>query len=202
MIEEAWKYFVGERSDIPYGNLKRRMTHNDAKIRFLGVWDTVYGRTERPPDKDRFTRLRLRNLTLDKSVLTGVQVLALDDSRHYFHPFLWEGKTRRRQNMEQIWSPGVHADIGGGYQRDSRSTLSLLTMIHKLHQYCPDLKFDTSYIREFVIGPLLEEAIVVNDEWRNDEAPGDQRRDRQVDSGATAMNQYVPRSARSYVARK
>ena len=191
MIEEAWKYFVGEESDIPYGNIKRRMTHRDVKIRFLGVWDTVYGFEEKPPEEDRFTRLRMRNLKLDASVTTGVHVLSLDDSRRYFHPFLWEGVSHRRQNMEQIWSPGVHSDVGGGQERDFLSTLSLLTMIDRLREHCPDVKFDAAYVKEFVIGSLRKEHVIVNDEWRDYNAPGDQRWQRQVSEHADAMKQYV-----------
>ena len=97
-------------------------------------------------------------------VKNGFHVVSMDDTRDDFAPILWEGRSKDTQSLEQIWMPGVHADIGGGYERSFLSTISLLAMIDKLAHCCPDLSFDEGYVRS-LFQLLIDEEIVVNDEW-------------------------------------
>ena len=59
--------------------------------------------------------------------------------------------------------PGVHSDIGGGYKESFISTVSLLTMIDKLAQYCPKVAYDRGYIKKYLL-PLLKSNVVVHKE--------------------------------------
>jgi uncharacterized protein (DUF2235 family) len=151
-IAEAWWYFVGDRRAGKYQDQKPNLTHKDVQIEFLGVWDTVYGIDPvLALQKSPFMQLRFRNFNLDSSVKTGIHIISTDDTRKFFSPMLWDRTSNPNQNMEQIWMPGVHSDIGGGYEKAFISTVSLLTMIDRLAQYCPDVDFDIE--------------VAINNEW-------------------------------------
>jgi len=167
LIEHAWRYFTGAEATIDYASQRGSITHPNVRIEFLGVWDTVTG----PYGRDEILkRYRFSNLKLDPSVNHGVQILSIDESRKDFSPLLWSG-ARSDQTLEQIWIPGVHGDIGGGYNDAFLSTVSLMTMIDKLAQYCPSLSFDEKYIEGSLLPIIERENIVVNDEWK-DYLPG------------------------------
>lgn len=108
------------------------------KIEFIGVWDTVdaYGV---PVDElaklwDRFVfRMRFDNRKLNDGVIKACHALSIDDERHTFHPVLWtEAGECNPERIEQVWFPGVHSDVGGGYARDALSLVSLDWMISKV----------------------------------------------------------------------
>jgi uncharacterized protein (DUF2235 family) len=143
LIEHAWRYFTGEPPLIDYPSQRKYATHADVKIEFLGVWDTVSGPYKK---NELLERYRFTNFKLDRNVKCGVHILSIDESRADFIPILWSGRSHSGQTLEQIWMPGVHADIGGGYRHAFLSTVSLLLMIDKLAQYNPQLAFDETYV--------------------------------------------------------
>ena len=160
LIEHAWRFFTGAEQKVAYEQLKADNTHKDVAIELLGVWDTVSG----PYKRDLLLkRYRFDNLLLDRCVNHGVHIISIDDSRKDYSPIPWDG-SHPHQVMDQIWIPGVHGDIGGGYPEASLSTISLLLMIDKLVEYCPELSFDTKYIEETLLPIVDRQDIVVNDE--------------------------------------
>ena len=164
-IQAAWHYFLEDDRAGNYQEEKADLTHEDIKIEFLGVWDTVYGISKkRALEKSPFTKVHFHNFRLDPSVKTGIHILSVDDTRKFFEPMLWDGVSNPKQNMEQIWMPGVHSDIGGGYQKAFISTVSLLTMLDKLAQYCPDVDYHTNYINKYLL-PHFDGDIAIHDEW-------------------------------------
>ena len=74
---------------------------------------------------------------LSLRVPVGLHALSIDESRKEFLPVLWddtdaEGRAAG-QVIEQVWFPGVHSDIGGGYDDDWRlADLSLDWMLSRL----------------------------------------------------------------------
>ena len=166
LIEHAWRFFTGEKQEVAYEQLVADNTYQDVQIEFLGVWDTVSG----PYKKEQLQRkYRFDNLMLDRCVKHGVHIVSIDDSRGDYSPIPWEG-FHPHQTMDQVWMPGVHGDVGGGYEDACLSTISLLMMIDKLAEYCPDLWFDDKYIEDTLIRIVDQQKIVVNDErigfWR------------------------------------
>jgi Uncharacterized alpha/beta hydrolase domain (DUF2235) len=118
------------------------------EVRFLGAFDTVAGTTW--DLLKLFTTVRFKNLHLDRSVRSAVQILALDDDRiPSFAPLLWD-RHADTQNMEQIWMPGVHADVGGCSDGRFLGNIALLTMIDRARKYCPELEWDEEYIADIV----------------------------------------------------
>jgi hypothetical protein len=54
----------------------------------------------------------------------------MHESRIEFLPVLFEGvEDDKEQQLEQIWMPGVHTDVGGGYEQDFLGKISLMTML-------------------------------------------------------------------------
>lgn len=113
-------------------------------IGFIGVWDTVdaYGL---PVDElavlwDRFIfPMRFEERTLSKRVEKACHALSIDDERHTFHPVLWdESEEGAAGRIEQVWFPGVHSDVGGGYPRHNLALVSLDWMISKVETNVED----------------------------------------------------------------
>ena len=66
--------------------------------------------------------------------------LSLDDQRTTFHPVLWDEKAEAQAvknehrppgRITQVWFPGVHSNVGGGYPEDQLSLVSLEWMMHE-----------------------------------------------------------------------
>ncbi len=190
-IAAAWHYFLDDARAGNYQEQKPIVTHPNAKIEFLGVWDTVYGiDTNFALKKNLFTRLRFANFNLDPSVKVGIHVLAIDDTRKFFRPMLWDRARNVEQKMEQIWLPGVHSDIGGGYGRAFISTVSLLSMMDRLAEYCPDVDFDSDYVTKFLL-PLLDDEVVINNEWKEHFPFLHLGRGRSCDSHVGGLSQFA-----------
>lgn len=96
-------------------------------IRFMGVFDTV-GSLGVPitwvkrVGKWLGVDLGFHDTRLSPRVECACQALAIDERREPFAPTLWtsapveiEGRPGVTQEVHQVWFPGVHSDIGGGY---------------------------------------------------------------------------------------
>ena len=153
------------------------------KIEFIGVWDTVdaYGL---PVDEltdlcDKFIfPIRFPDRQLNENVLKACHAVSVDDERHTFHPVLWDesGETEG-DRIEQVWFPGVHSDVGGGYPRPELSLVSLDWMISKVEatNNGPGLKFIAS----------------VREQYLHDSSPHGVQHDSR--SGFAAYYRYKPR---------
>lgn len=111
----------------------------DIPIDVIGVWDTVGALGIPIPRHVAWLLPGLRNnrfhdTTLSPHVLNAFQVLAIDERRASFSPTLWEESPppATTQHVEQVWFPGVHSDVGGGYRETGLSDASLSWMLGKL----------------------------------------------------------------------
>jgi uncharacterized protein (DUF2235 family) len=140
------------------------------KIEFLGLFDSVPGTSH--DIFQFFSFVRLRDYPyLEPSVKIGVQLLSIDDNRiPSFAPLLWKGTSDDNQLIEQIWLPGVHADVGGNSDGRFISDVSLLTMIDRIKQYCPSLRLDKDYVDRVVSQLHSHKEVVISNErpdiWR------------------------------------
>lgn len=105
-------------------------------IRFIGVWDTVdaYG-----APIDELTRawdrvvwpLTAKDRNCSEKIGKACHALALDEQRESFEPTLWNETHQKPaahiddEAVTQIWFPGVHANVGGGYPDDSLAYVPL-----------------------------------------------------------------------------
>ena len=110
-----WAHLGG--ADV--GSLPR---HSDVTVRFIGVYDTVgaLGVPLAGATKVNEPIVGFHDTRLSDTVEHAVQALAVDEKRGPFVPTLWtlaaNGALLPGQTVLQVWFPGVHSDIGGGYR--------------------------------------------------------------------------------------
>lgn len=110
---------------------------HDAKIKMVGVWDTV-GSLGIPSMFGGVDPLLYGFLdtSLHPNVPNAYQALAIDEMRLEFPPTLWKSTGAPGQTLEQVWFCGVHSDVGGGEPDDAEgetalSDITLTWMIDK-----------------------------------------------------------------------
>ena len=101
--------------------------------------------------------------TINNHVENAFQALCLDERRAAFSPALWEkhrnsvtvrtvfaftnnskdqvAKTST-QNLKQVWFPGVHSNVGGGYPDQEVANITLAWMVSRLEPFI-DFDLDT-----------------------------------------------------------
>lgn len=95
--------------------------HTDVKIRFVGVYDTVGALGIPLPrvEKVNDAIVGFHDTSISSLVEHAVHALAVDEKRGPYVPALWTlgsgGALALGQTVLQVWFPGVHSDIGGGY---------------------------------------------------------------------------------------
>lgn len=105
-----------------------------APIKMVGVWDTV-GALGIPAvcggvDPGEYGFL---DTNLHPNVQNAYQALAIDEHRREFPPTLWTVPKRpvAGQTVEQVWFPGAHSDVGGGYPDSGLADVPLAWMMDK-----------------------------------------------------------------------
>jgi uncharacterized protein (DUF2235 family) len=89
---------------------------------FVGVWDTVssVGWYENP--------VHLPYAADNPDIEIGRHAIAIDERRAFFRTNLWMPKPGGGpKDLKQVWFPGVHCDVGGGYP-EAQSGLSKLAL--------------------------------------------------------------------------
>ncbi len=124
----------------------------ECKIHFLGVWDTVGSLGLPIPGLRLLTRpfYKFHNEKLSPIVQNAFQALAIDEQRKHFSPSIWKKEgVQSYQKIEQVWFPGVHTNIGGGYVDAGLSDTAFLWMRAKA-EAC-GLKYNNEYIDKKII---------------------------------------------------
>lgn len=114
----------------PYFALAEEFKETFGRVRpcrpwFVGVWDTVssVGWIENP--------LRLPHTADNPDIQIGRHAIALDERRAFFRTNLWRPRgappQSGPQDLKQVWFPGVHSDVGGGYP-EAESGLSKIAL--------------------------------------------------------------------------
>jgi len=154
--------------------------HQDPEARavhFIGVWDTV--RSLGLPIGFSDVELtiwphRFHDHDLSEHVRYGYHALSIDDQRLQFHPTLWNEPTKAqlraretgqpcRQVFEQVWFPGVHCDVGGGYKERGLADIALAWMIERAAKANPPLLFKPPFDADPVEGLKPNHAGVLHD---------------------------------------
>jgi uncharacterized protein (DUF2235 family) len=117
--------------------LTQRYGLDQVIVRMVGVWDTV-GSLGIPGllfsifDQQKYGFL---DTTLHPNIQKAFHSVSIDERRDQFQPTLWtnpDGSMRDNDDtVQQIWFPGVHSDVGGGYQECELSEITLSWMMHK-----------------------------------------------------------------------
>jgi uncharacterized protein (DUF2235 family) len=115
------------------------------QIKFVGVWDTV-GALGNPLFLNGILskRNQFHDTELSSRIINAFHALAIDEKRKNFEATLWHQQPDSKdQVLEQVWFPGVHSDIGGGYPETENglSDIALQWMFERAES-C-NLKFDS-----------------------------------------------------------
>ncbi|WOH38001.1 DUF2235 domain-containing protein [Thalassotalea fonticola] len=104
-------------------------------ITFLGVWDTV-GALGIPDDLeiinlfDRKETWQFHDTKLAEHIKHARHAMAMDEKRTSFTVTRWSNAEEHSDAIE-LWFPGVHSDVGGGYQDSDLSNGALKWMIQQ-----------------------------------------------------------------------
>jgi uncharacterized protein (DUF2235 family) len=152
-LEEAWALY--RQPKARRDDAKRRellALSRPVRVRCLGVWDTV-GSLGVPLETLKWAnrKYQFHNAELSDLVDCAFQALAIDEKRGPFGPVLWQKKRGQEltQLVEQVWFPGVHSNVGGGWSDTSISDLALTWMIRRV-QANSGLSFDEDYIARHI----------------------------------------------------
>lgn len=158
-------------------------------IKFLGVWDTVGALGIPLKWFDILNKkYQFHDVKISSQINYAYHALAVDERRGIFTPTLWEVSTNatnptttslagngifrpaevgshtesvpKLQVSEQVWFPGVHSNIGGGYCDAGLSDAALQWMMEKAHD--TGLAFDpeySTYIQPKSTGELRNSAL-------------------------------------------
>jgi len=148
LIPYAMKLYKAKR--VNFGILRKfRSTYGrSVDIHFLGLWDSVStcGWIYNP--------VFLPFTTNNESVKAVRHALAIDERRSFFKDMPWGDKFRQEQDIKEVWFPGVHSDIGGGYP-EAESGLAKITlewMLNEARQKQFGLIVDDKRFDRYVLG--------------------------------------------------
>jgi uncharacterized protein (DUF2235 family) len=192
--------YTKELGDVIFGEYRNRAYRDDlplqlrdhclakASVEMVGVWDTVgsLGLTA------AFGKVNpIRYGWLDPgwhpNILHSYQALAIDERRPSFAPLRWTdgpGPNDPEHGMEQVWFPGVHSDVGGGYKGSQQAECALGWMMIKARRL--GLEFDRKLEFDYTL-QTPDEFGKVHESWRAFWGPP---KPREVPAGA-ALSSYV-----------
>jgi hypothetical protein len=154
----AWSYYrtrPDDRSPGVWHALGGHVHDRDAfRVDCLGVFDTV-GALGVPLEWFRrwnSQRYQFHNVELPSITHVNLHALAIDEHRVPFEAAVWRRHKFKRLGtfIEQVWFPGAHSDVGGGYaDDDSRQDrepelddLPLSWMLRRVRARCPGFPCD------------------------------------------------------------
>lgn len=146
LVPYATRLLMGIDRSKPIGPKEKQTVHQYFKLAddfrttlsrpctpwFVGVWDTVssVGWIENP--------LRLPHISSNPDIHIGRHAVSIDERRAFFRNHLWRRPSDPTadygpKDVKQVWFPGVHSDVGGGYpeQESALSKLALDWMIEE-----------------------------------------------------------------------
>ena len=110
-------------------------------VAMVGVWDTV-GSLGIPVGL--FSDLNQQKYGfLDTAIHSCIEhayhAVCIDERRAQFEPTLWTetdgSPLANNEQVEQVWFPGVHCDVGGSYEQSQLSDITLSWMLQKAKKH-------------------------------------------------------------------
>jgi hypothetical protein len=91
----------------------------------------------------------LHDTDLSEKVLNAFHALALDEERRPFTPTMWKKTPDNKTTLlKQCWFPGVHTNVGGGYEDQEIANMTLAWMIECTKKW---LEWDQKYLIDTII---------------------------------------------------
>jgi uncharacterized protein (DUF2235 family) len=133
----AWAYYrIPPKQRFPGSNaIRDKVADKDVRIRVMGIFDTV-GSLGIPSTWTRTINrlfLQFHDTEVSRRVDYAFHALAIDEKREPFQAAVWQRPRHEEfKRIEQVWFPGVHSDIGGGYSDHRLGDIVLDWMIERL----------------------------------------------------------------------
>ena len=113
----------------------------EVNVEMVGVWDTV-GALGIPGfffnllNQKKYGFL---DTSIHPCIRKGYHAIAIDERRAQFEPTLWTNSDgsplANNDQIEQVWFPGVHCDVGGSYPESSLADVTLSWMLQKAKKH-------------------------------------------------------------------
>jgi uncharacterized protein (DUF2235 family) len=151
-------------------SLKSAYAMQDVTIVMVGVWDTVGSLGIPGIFFNLFNQKKFGFLdtALHSLVQHAYHAVSIDERRAQFKPTLWtnpDGSFRPNDaQVEQVWFPGVHSDVGGGYPECQLSEITLSWMMHKAKEN--GLLFSAEDEAQYLSVPTENAIGEAHDEWK------------------------------------
>lgn len=119
--------------------LPRYFGSNPPRVLFLGVFDTVaaMGKPNLERSDKPVSDVVFEDGTIAATIAEALHLVSLDDKRIAFQPTLMNHDDR----VTEVWMPGAHSDVGGGFRYDGLSDLALHFMLEEVERRNLGLKF-------------------------------------------------------------
>lgn len=131
-------------------------------IKFMGLFDTVIGSL----DDELCKNLNFRDQRPARSVEHVVHLLSMHDVRGEYELIRFDVPISKPKSFREIWMPGVHSDVGGGYSEDFIALVSLLTMADFLKELADVALIKSSHdqVRGEIKKRVFDKRFVINKE--------------------------------------
>lgn len=157
LVEEAYRLYR-DRTELTHPDSDTMKAFKncyciepETNATFIGVWDTV-GALGIPLNSFNWwnRKYQFHDVKLSSQIKYAYHAIAMDERRRIFKPTLWEidadSYVDNGQICEQVWFPGSHANVGGGYVDSGLSNIALLWMIDKAK--AAGVEFDEAYVMQ------------------------------------------------------
>jgi len=145
---------------VEYKNRGRKQVN--LKVEMLGVWDTVasFGIPVNVLGV-KFHEINLfKDFTIAPNIRHAYHLLAVDERRDAFKPTLMN---HSRRGIDEIWFPGVHSDVGGGFDRRRLADITLKFMVDRAQEL--GLVFHPDSLEEIAPNPKGLGVLHQKDRW-------------------------------------
>jgi len=116
--QRAFRHYEMNLNGAKSKAFNRAYCHKDIKIEMIGVWDTVKALGLPYPILTRIAPMatEFHDHRLGPAIVNAFQALALDETRDAYEPILWQCQKGWRGQVQQLWFPGTHSDVGGNIE--------------------------------------------------------------------------------------
>lgn len=149
---KAWeKKLAANQVELQSQSFCKGWVFHNPSIQLLGIWDTVPGlpftklRDDGEVIPGKPQRYKVRPYPNIKLI---VHALSLDEKRSQFHPLIVGPPIDPANKVYEVWFPGAHSDIGGGYKDSNDMAGTALAWMDQVMQREKLTKQTHSYYRD------------------------------------------------------
>ncbi|WP_018871239.1 DUF2235 domain-containing protein [Thioalkalivibrio sp. ALgr3] len=125
LVSEASRLYTGRHNEDEAARFRKQHSR-PCPVHFIGAWDTVGSLGY------LYRNRRFFDTRLSPEVTHARHALAIDERRPKFEALLWDDtRVESGQTLKQLWFPGAHADVGGGYEQRQLAEIALQWMLEE-----------------------------------------------------------------------